>query len=135
MRFKNIINEAKKSKAESVKKKIERFGGIINRFEAIERRKNGELWTYSTDIDINFGHCKIYSHIGDYFDEKIFTIKVEELKDISGDYTESKDITELKFNLDMYVKKSITDIDKALKAYEYLKTLDIEDIITKVENI
>lgn len=129
------LSEAKKSKAESVKKKIEKIGGIINKFEAIERRKNGELYTYSTNVDINFGKCKIYSHIGDYYDENIFSIKVEEFKDISGDYNEISDIAELKFNLDMYVKKRIVDIDKALKAYEYLRTLQIEDIITKVENV
>jgi hypothetical protein len=129
------LSEAKKSKAESAKKKIERFGGIINKFDIIERRKNGEIWKHSTDVDINFGRCKIYSHIDDYFDENIFSIKVEEFKDITGDYRESRDIGELQFNLDMYVKRSIVDIDKALKAYEYLKTLQIEDIITKVENV
>lgn len=135
MRFKNIINEAKKSKAESVKKKIEKIGGKINRFEVIEQRKNGDLYKFSTNIDINFGYCKIYSHINDYGDENIFSIKVDNFKDISGDYNETSDIADLQFNFDMYVKKSVADIDKALKAYEYLKTLDIEDIITKVENI
>lgn len=134
MIFKNL-NEAKKSKAESVKKKIERFGGKINIFEVIEQRKNGDLYKFSTNIDINFGHCKIYSHINDYGYENIFSIKVDNFKDISGDYTESEDIAELQFNFDMYVKRNVEDIDKALKAHEYLKTLDIEDIITKVENV
>lgn len=134
MIFKDL-NEAKKSKAESVKKKIEKIGGIINRFEVIEQRKNSDLYKLSTNIDINFGYCKVYSHINDYGYENIFSIKVDNFKDISGDYTESEDIAELQFNFDMYVKKSIADIDKALKAYEYLKTLDIEDIITKVENV
>lgn len=128
------LSEAKKSKAESVKKKIEKFGGKINRFEAIEQ-KNGDLYKLSTNIDINFGYCEVYSHINDYGYENIFSIKVDNFKDISGDYTESEDIAELQFNFDMYVKKSIEGINKALKAYEYLKTLQIEDIITKVENV
>lgn len=129
------LNEAKKSKAESVKKKIERFGGKINIFEVIEQRKNGDLYKLNTNIDINFGYCKIYSHINDYGYENIFSIKVDNFKDISGDYNEISDIAELQFNLDMYVKRTVADIDKILKVYEYLKTLDIEDIITKVENV